>query len=287
MKKRHLIAAGVLVLAAIAPTASASPSVQLGVFANEPGGIAAFEQKLGEPVSIDHSYVPWTFRYWSKRVAPDLAAGRTPMLSWSAAPKTTASAIASGSQDSVITAAAMQLKAAGKTIYLRPFYEFDQPQGHPRYIGTSAQVVAAWQHTYNVFQSVGATNVKFVWCPMAFDYAKGVAQQFWPGAQYVDYVAADGYNFPGKKWRTFGTIFQNAYDFSVSQGKPFFVAETASPGNDPRTPGWIADAEQWANANTNTAAVVYFDSVSPKGFDFRLAAHPPAFDAYQSWASNR
>jgi Glycosyl hydrolase family 26 len=285
MKKRHLVAAGVL-LAMIASPASASPSVQLGVFPNESGGIAAFEQKLGEPVSIDHSYVPWTFKSWSKRIAPDLAAGRTPLLSWSAAPTTNASAIASGSQDATITAAAAALKAAGKTIYLRPFYEFDQPQGHPRYIGTPAQVIAAWQHTYNVFQSVGATNVKFVWCPMSFDFKKGVAQQFWPGAQYVDYVGADGYNFPGKKWRSFGTIFQYAYDYSVAQGKPFFVAETASPGNDPRTPGWIADAEQWANANTNTAAVVYFDSISPKGFDFRLAAHPLAFTAYQSWASH-
>ena len=169
---------------------------QLGVFANEPGGVSAFEQKLGYKVSVDHTYVPWTFKSWSNRIAPDLTAGRTPFLSWSAAPTTTASAIASGSQDATIKAAATALKAANTTIYLRPFYEFDQPVGHPRYIGTPAQVIAAWQHTYNVFQSVGATNVKFVWCPMAFDYAKGGAQQCWPGAPYVDYVAADGYNFP-------------------------------------------------------------------------------------------
>jgi hypothetical protein len=260
---------------------------QLGVFANEPGGVSAFEQKLGYKVSVDHTYVPWTFKSWSNRIAPDLTSGRTPFLSWSAAPTTTASAIASGSQDATIKAAATALKAAGKTIYLRPFYEFDQPQGHPRYIGTPAQVIAAWQHTYNVFQSVGATNVKFVWCPMGFDYAKGVAQQFWPGGQYVDYVAADAYNFPGyKKWKSFDTLFAPAYNYAVSQGKPFFVAETASPGADPQTPGWIASAQTWAASHPDTAVISYFDSISPKNYDFTLMAHPAAFSAYQTWRSS-
>jgi beta-mannanase len=119
---------------------------------------------------------------------------------------------------------------------------------------------------------------------MAFDYAKGVAQQFWPGAQYVDYVAADGYNFPNQKgWKSFDTLFASAYNFSVSQGKPFFIAETASPGTDSRTPSWIAGAQAWAATHPNLAVVSYFDSISPKNFDFRLMAHPDAFSAFQTW----
>jgi hypothetical protein len=281
MLRRTLIAA--VALAALAAPATAAANARVGAFPNETGGITTLEQKLGEHVSIDHSYVPWDFSSWSKRVAPDITAGRTPLLSWSAAPKTTAAAIASGSQDATIDAAAKALKAAGITIYLRPFYEFDQPQGHPRYIGTATQVIAAWQHLYTRFQADGATNVKFVWCPMAFDYTKGVAQTFWPGVNYVDYVAADGYNFPGAKWRAFGTIFADAYAFSVKVGRPFFIAETASPANDPRTPSWISGAAQWAQANTNVAAVVYFDSVSPKGYDFRLTPNASVFGAYKSW----
>ncbi|MGN6380261.1 MAG: glycoside hydrolase family 26 protein [Gaiellales bacterium] len=291
--KRSWIAAGGLLAtlaipaAALAGTTGSNPGFQLGVFANEPGGISAFEQQLGKTVSIDHQYAPWDLQSWTKKISGDVAANRTPLLSWSAAPKTNAAAIISGSQDAIIKNAATQLKASGRTIYLRPFYEFDQPQGHPRYIGTPAQVIAAWQHTYNVFQSVGATNVKFVWCPMAFDYAKGVAQQFWPGASYVDYVAADGYNFPNQKsWKTFDKLFLPAYNYSVQVGKPFFVAETASPGADSRTPQWITDAQTWAASHTNTAAIVYFDSVSPKGFDFQLLAHPAAFTAYQTWAAS-
>jgi hypothetical protein len=279
---RRAIVAGI-VLAALAAPASAAASARVGAFPNEAGGITVLEQQLGQTVAVDHSYVPWDFTSWQRRVAGDVATGRTPMLSWSAAPKTTASAIASGSQDARIDAAAAALKATGITVFLRPFYEFDQPVGHPRYIGTPAQVIAAWQHLFDRFQADGATNVKFVWCPMAFDYPKGVAQEFWPGGQYVHYVAADGYNFPGRKWRSFGTIFQGAYDFAVAQGKRFIVAETASPATDPRTPAWIADASQWAQVNTDVAAIVYFDSVSPKGYDFRLQPNASVFGAYQSW----
>jgi hypothetical protein len=279
-----------LLIAAPAANAAATPApvptTQLGAFANEPGGISVLEQELGFHLSIDQIYVPWTFASWAKRVAPDVAAGRTPLLSWSAAPTTTAAAIASGSQDAVITKAALALKAVGATVYLRPFYEFDQPVGHPRYIGTPAQVVAAWQRLVGLFRAAGATNVKFVWCPMAFDYANGVAQQFWPGAAYVDYVGADGYNFPGPHWSTFGHIFTAAYSYSVAQAKPLFIAETAANSLDPRGPAWIAGGEAWVQAHPNVAAVVYFDSISPKGYDFRLYANQPMFLAYQAWGLN-
>jgi hypothetical protein len=281
---RPLIAGG-LILAALAAPASAVAAANVGAFPNETGGAAALQQHLGTTLAIDSHYVPWDFTSWAKKVAPDKADGSTPMLSWSAAPLTTAAAIASGSQDARISAAANALKATGITIYLRPFYEFDQPQGHPRNIGSATDVIAAWRHTWSIFQAAGATNVKFVWCPMAFDYPTGVAQKFWPGAGYVSYVAADGYNFPGHKWRSFGDIFAAAYAFSVAQARPFFIAETASVGSDPRTPSWIAGAAQWAASSPNLAAVVYFDSVSPKGYDFRLYAHPATFAAYKSWVS--
>lgn len=276
--------AGGLILAALAVPASAAAAT-VGAFPNETGGAAVLQQHLGTTLPIDGHYVPWDFTSWSRKLAADKADGSTPMLSWSAAPLTTAAAIASGSQDARITAAAQALKAEGITIYLRPFYEFDQPQGHPRNIGSATDVIAAWRHTRSIFQSVGAANVKFVWCPMAFDYPTGVAQRFWPGASYVDYVAADGYNFPGRKWRAFGDIFAAGYAFSVSQGRPFFIAETASPGSDPRTPSWIAGAAQWVASSPNVAAVVYFDSMSPKGYDFRLYAHAAAFAAYKAWVS--
>jgi hypothetical protein len=273
-------------VAGAAATPAPAPTTQLGAFVNEPGGISVLEQELGYHLSIDHIYAPWKFTLWAQRVAPDIAAGRTPLLSWSAAPVTTAAAIASGSQDAVITTAALALKAIGAKIYLRPFYEFDQPVGHRRYIGTPAEVVAAWQRLVGLFRAAGATNVKFVWCPMAFDYANGVAATFWPGAANVDYVGVDGYDFPGPRWWTFGRLFTAAYTYSVAQAKPLFVAETAANSLDARGPAWLAGAELWVQTHPNVAAIVYFDSISPKGYDFRLFANLPMFLAFQTWGRN-
>ena len=282
---RRLILAGAAV-AALALPASAFGAVQLGAFANEPGGIATLQSDLAGHLTIDHHYAPWTYKAWAKVTAADAAAGRIPLFSWSAAPVTTAAAITSGTQDTTIVEAAKAMAATGQTIYLRPFYEFDQPQGHPRYIGTPAQVITAWQRLVTLFRDNGATNVKFVWCPMSFDFAKNVAQEFWPGAAYVDYVAADGYNFPGRSIRTPDTIFDAAYAFAVSQGKPFVVAETASNSSEAGTPGWIESFGPWAAAHPDVAAIVYFDSISPKTYDYRLIAYPQNLAAFDQLSQN-
>jgi hypothetical protein len=253
-----------------------------GAYTNEPGGLPSLQQKVGRKLAIVNRYVPWNFTQWST-FAAEVRAQQVPLISWSAAPETTAAAIAAGHSDAQIKAAAAQLKALGGTILLRPFYEFDQPSGHPRNIGSPADVIAAWKHVYTLFQAAGATNVRFVWCPMSFDFPTGIAQRFWPGAAYVDWVGADGYNFPGHTWRTFGTIFAGAYAFAVSQGKPFIVAETASPASDPRTPAWMAGIATWAAADPDLKAVSYFDATSPKGYDFRVMSNARTLAAFTAW----
>ena len=195
-------------------------------------------------------YIPWGYSSWSWGIGPVIASGHAVLLSWSAAGTTSAAAIASGSQDGVIRNAAIQLKALGGVILLRPFFEFDQPVGHPRYIGSPAQVVAAWQRTYTIFKSVGVPNVRFVWSPMAFDFARGVAQQFWPGSAYVDWVGPDGYNFPGRSFRDWQTIFgiglrvcrgsaqadDDPRDRVAGQGSPHTGMADSRGGLDPGPP---------------------------------------------------
>lgn len=282
------LAAITLVLAGAASAGASStiaPRVGslFGAFPNSSGGIVGLESKIGRRLAINMRYVPWDFSNWSTFSA-DHRAGRIPMISWSAAPKTTAAAIASGSQDAVLRRAALGLRAVGGKILLRPFYEFDQPQGHPRYIGSPSQVIAAWRHTFTVFRAAGAKNVKFVWCPMAFDFSKGFAQKFWPGVAYVNWVAADGYNFPGTPWRSFGEIFASANAFAVKMQKPMMAAETASPANDPRTPHWMVAAASWIRGHHQFKALDYFDSVSPKGYDFRLDSSDASVAAWRAMA---
>lgn len=271
---------------AVTPPAVPTHGALWGAFPNEPGGIAALQQRVGRRLAIVNRYVPWTFSSWSD-VSTYLRGGHLPLISWSAAPTTTAAEIANGSQDAVIHAAAVALRHAGGRVFLRPFYEFDQPQGHPRYIGNPTEVVAAWRHLYDIFRAAGATNVRLVWCPMAFDFQGGIAASFWPGKRYVNWVAADGYNFPGKTWHSFRDIFQGAYHFAYIHGKRMMIAETASPASDPRTPGWMAGAAKWIHHHTYVHAVSYFDSTSPKGYNFEVATNGQTLAAFRTWGLRR
>src|SRR5450432_1994049 len=112
--------------AALAGSIVPASGVYLGAFANEPGGITTLETAIGRNLALDRTYVPWTFTGWANRIAPDKAAGRIPELAWSAAPTTTAAAIAAGGQDGLIRAAARALRNTRVQVMLVPWYEFDQ-----------------------------------------------------------------------------------------------------------------------------------------------------------------
>lgn len=283
-----LVLAAALSLAVAAPAALAgsivpSSGVYLGAFANEPGGITTLESDIGRTLALDRSYVPWTFTGWSQRIAPDQAAGRIPELAWSAAPTTTAAAIAAGTQDRVILAAARALRDSGTQIMLVPWYEFDQPRGHKRFIGGPKRVVAAWRHMVRLFRAVGATSVHFVWTPMAYDFgphANVDAASFYPGNDYVHWIGADAYNLPGAPFRTQAELLDPVVAFAHKHQKPFIVGETASLSSNAETPAWIEAYGAWAAQHPQVKAITYFDSMSPKGNDFRLIAAPAALAAF-------
>jgi Glycosyl hydrolase family 26 len=273
------IAAPAAVAGSIVPTSG----VYLGAFANEPGGITTLESAIGRKLALDRTYVPWTFTGWASRIAPDKAAGRIPELAWSAAPTTTAAAIAAGGQDGVILAAARAMRNSGTQIMLVPWYEFDQPVGHKRFIGGPKHVVAAWRHMVRLFRAVGATNVHFVWTPMAYDFgphANVDAASFYPGDAYVHWIGADAYNFPGAPFRTQAELLDPVVAFAHKHGKPFIVGETASLSSNADTPAWIEAYGAWAAQHPQVRAITYFDSISPKGNDFRLMAHASVLSAF-------
>ena len=280
-----LAAAAGMAAAPRAQAGSITPSsgVYLGAFANETGGIATLEADIGRHLALDRTYMPWTFTHWDKRIAPDVAAGRMPELAWSAAPTTTAAAIASGSQDTLITAAARALRDTGAEVMLVPWYEFDQPRGHKRFIGGPKKVIAAWRHMVGLFRAAGATNVHFVWTPMAYDFgahAKVDARTFYPGNAYVHWIGADAYNLPGAPFRTQGQLLDPAVAFATAHHKPFIVGETASLASVAATPAWIEAYGPWAALHPAVKAVNFFDSISPKGNDFRLIAYPALLTAF-------
>ncbi len=273
-----------------------SSGALLGAFANGIGGqsdsaaLADLQASDGRPLTVVDHYAPWDQTFFKVELA-DFAAGRIPMISWSPGGTTTAAAIVNGSQDAVITRAAETMKSFGHPFFLRLAYEMDQPPGSPRYIGTPSEFIAAWQHVYDIFQQVGATNARFVWCAIAANFATGKAQSFYPGSQYVDWIAADGYNwYPAKSsWATYsGGLFDAFYAWASQQGKPLMIAETGSmedSTNPGRKAAWILDAASWVQSHPAVKAWVYFSSVSPKGYSFQLSTSASSQAAFAQVAN--
>ena len=264
--------------------------VQQGTAPTHADAVRALEARLGFTLSIDNHYRPWTNTFWRDE-QDDIATGRTPMVSWTGQ-GTTAAAIASGSEDANIARVADAVKALRGRVLVRFAYEMDQPRGGPRYLGSPAQFIAAWRHVYDMFQARGVSNARIVWAPIAANYATGVAQSFYPGNRYVDWIGADGYNWypgrPGSKWTTFGDIFARFYAWAAPRGKPLIVAETGVQ-EDPAVPGrkaaWFPDAAAWIRSHSAIRAVSYFDGISPKGYDFRVDTSSASFDAGRRRAS--
>jgi hypothetical protein len=96
----------------------------------------------------------------------------------------------------------------------------------------------------------------------------------------VQWIGADAYNFPAAPFRTPGELLNPAARFATAHAKPFLVGETASLGALAATPAWIRSFSAWAANHATVKAVNFFDSISLKGYDFRLIAHPDALAAF-------
>lgn len=174
----------------------------------------------------------------------DINHGRVPVISWSC-DQTGANSnhlIAGGDpgEDAVITATAQALKQYPGTVMLRWFWEFNQLNKNQTCRGDTGSkptqsvyndFIGAWQHIYNVFQGVGATNVVFVWNPGSYSTGgNNDPHGYYPGNAYVDWLAVDTYQ--NGTTSTFVQDFDLFYnDFSQSQygGKPLMVGENGSP----------------------------------------------------------
>ncbi len=182
--------------------------------------------------------------------------GGIPVISWESVDSDSDSAytdaeIAAGAQDAYITAWAEAAKAWGHPFFLRFDWEMNGswfPWGVGYNGNTAASYVAMWQHVHNIFTSVGATNVNWVWCPN-IDPADGLAPlaSLYPGNQYVDWTGLDGYNANttnwNRQWDSFATLFGSTYATitgSIAPSKPMMLGEVASTESGGSKAQWIA-----------------------------------------------
>jgi len=154
---------------------------------------------------------------WDASKGSALTRGQTD-FSWAA--------INSGKHDAYITQTAQAVAAYHYPFLMRLFAEMDGPwypwgynaegQGNTN----PADFVTAWKHIVDIFRKEGATNVQFVWCwattiltSSQINQSANILKGLYPGDDYVDWIALDGYSNLADKGRTYQDIVQPSYQF--------------------------------------------------------------------------
>lgn len=203
--------------------------------------------------------------------------------------------IKDGLNDATIDTMANRLKALPFKVILRFAHEMNGEwyNWNPAYGGISGYTTAdvwkfrnAWRRVYSRFQTAGATNVLFFWCPGTVSYPSDSWNDKWgyyPGDAYVDIVGADGYVDPGETWAGNWAAFLGDTQvakptWTYTATKPVIIGETSQ--RDTSAPA--SRAQFWKDMVTDLTARSYVKGVVFFDQDKRVSEGPEAdfrFDA--------
>ena len=153
--------------------------------------------------------------------------------------------IARGDYDFYLDEWAQEAARFGKPMLVRLAHEMNDPYRYPwgPQNNEPRHFIAAWRHVADRFRAAGATNVLWVWSPHV---AYPESEAYWPGDDYVDWVATGGLNYGTvaywSQWWSFQDIFGQHYDFLAGFGKPIMVAEFGSLAIGGDRAAWYRDA---------------------------------------------
>lgn len=246
--------------------------------------VLQLEAALGRRLDIVHWFMSWDNDWDARLIQPLSDSGRLPMLSWQPFGVDVAD-IAAGRHDTYLNSWAAGAAAYGHVVYIRPFPEMNG--NWTSWNGQPEQLVAAWRHIVDVFDAHGADNVRWVWSPNVLDEprtADNRMELYYPGEQYVDVLALDGYNWGSTRsyigWQSFSEMLDQAYGRITALGsQPLWMAETASAEAGGDKSAWIADMFADSHLYPQLDAIVWFDE--NKETDWRIASSPAALASFQ------
>jgi hypothetical protein len=206
--------------------------------------------------------------------------------------------IVAGKHDKYIDSWALAAKSFGNELWIRWGHEFNG-NWYPWSISSNNKnaklYVQAFRHVRSRFDKVGAQNVRWVWC---FN-AESVPDTSWndparayPGDNYVDMIAIDGYNFgttlSHSRWQSFEEVFAEPYEKAVSRWprKPLIVGETGSASTGGDKAAWIRGMDRALKTRFKKfSGVVWFEA--EKEADWRMASTSPSRQASRFvWRQN-
>jgi beta-mannanase len=247
--------------------------------------LPALEAKLNRPVDIASTYVDWNYVFPGPNEKWMAADGkRKVLLSWEPW-GIRFSEVTARRHDAYLESIAKAMRGFPFDLHVRPWAEMNAnwstwqptPKGDKADGGTPAQFVAAWRYVVSFFRDRGIRNLKFVFNPDASTWPSNTpVSSIWPGAEYVDVLGIDGFNWGESgdnsagetTWRSFEEIFTPMYSI-LTRLHPKAAVWIAEFGCAPDTGGtppaasatratWLAEM-MTTRAFPRLEAVVYFD----------------------------
>jgi beta-mannanase len=188
-----------------------------------------------------------------------------------------------GAHDRYIERWAREIAAYRRPVLLRFAQEMNgrwYPWAESANGNRPGQFVVAWRHVHAIFARAGASNVRWVWSPVAGNIR---ADQY-PGAAFVDVIGLSGFiageNVFGGSWRSFATAFGPSLDFvhALAPGKPISLAEVAAAQTGGDKAAWITQMFQAIAGRPYIRSLVWFDL--RKEADWRIASSLAARRAF-------
>jgi beta-mannanase len=245
--------------------------------------VGRLEAAIGRPLDVVNVYHQWADDFPTASDFQFVQQGKILMISWNG---NDIRGILSGSQDAVITARASALKRLGEPVLLRWRWEMNRPNLQ-KSIGSPGDYIAAWKHIRTIFAAVGATNVGWVWCPLATNFSATNGPAYYPGDDQVDWLCTDVY--PGPTDASFASVSAEFMTWAASHTKPIVIAEYGSESSNPDKAQWITAAAAYARGNSQIKAMVYFDADRVEnGVDrnFRLEGTTGPLQAFHAMVTN-
>jgi hypothetical protein len=253
-----------------------------------------FEQLALQHAGIVMWFADWEHSHFDARQAAAVAQrGSTPEISWEPwdasvgpsrpQPRYTLASIIDGRHDAYVREWALAIKRYGGPVRIR----FSQEMNGHWYPWAEAfngnhrgEFARAWRHVHAIFEAAGATNVTWIWSPVA----GSVPRRMYPGDAVVDVLGVSGFNGGTElfvhRWRPFRTSFARALDAigRLAPAKPIEITEVASTERGGDKARWIHDMFEEIRRRPAIRSLVWFNL--RKESDWRISSSPSAQAAF-------
>lgn len=268
---------------------------------NGPASVKEFERDAHAHASVVMWYADWANvrRPDVRQLRAIARRGSLPEITWepwnhawnsAAQPTYRLRRIIEGRHDALIRRWARDLAAYGEPVRLRFAHEMNgnwYPWSEAANRNRPGEFAKAWRRVWRIFKKEGATNVEWVWSPVAIR----VKKIEYPGRAYVDRVGLSGFvggiQLRHRPWRSFEKVFGHALSqlTRLAPDKPIEISEVGAAEQGGDKPAWIRGMFRALARRPEIDTLIWFNL--DKGSDWRIRSSTESARAFQAGAHAR